>query len=77
VAPLDAKPGNFAQHLTVPLCELEWRNLHGALDRWIFGEHVLEEADPGLTNAGLAVGQPQEIGSRDIGEGTKYGFGIR
>ena len=30
-----------------------------------------------FTNAGLAVGQPQEIGSRDIGEGTKYGFGIR
>ena len=56
-AGLDAQPRDFAHHLAVPLHELERRHVLGVLDRRILGEHVLQEADPGLADAGLAVRQ--------------------
>jgi hypothetical protein len=75
-AGLDAQARNFAQHLAVPLGELEGRDVRGAFDRRVFGEHVLQEAAPGLADAGLAVGQAQEMRSRRFGEGAEGGFGI-
>jgi hypothetical protein len=71
-----AQAGDFAQDLAVPLRELEGRDV-GAFDRRIFGEDVLQEADPGPANAGLAVGQASEMRTRGCDEGAEHGLGIR
>jgi hypothetical protein len=76
-AGLDAKPGDFAQHLAVPLRELEGRHVCGDLDRRVFGKNLLQKADPGLADAGLAVGQAQQIGPSRFGESAEHGFGVR
>ena len=44
-AGLDAKPRDFAQHLAVPLRELEGRHVCGDLDRRVFGKNILQKAD--------------------------------
>jgi len=47
--------------LAVPLDEFERRHVVGALDRRVVGQHVLQETDPGFADAGLAVGEAQQV----------------
>ena len=63
-AGLDAQARNLAHHLAVPLRELERRHVRRKLDRGVGGEHVLQETDPGLADAGLAVGKTNEVPAR-------------
>jgi len=42
----------------------------------VFDQNLLQKADSGLADAGLAVGQAQEVGHSHFGESTEHGFGI-
>jgi len=59
------------------LSELERRHVCGELDRRVFGKNTLQKADPGLADAGLAVGQAQQIRPSRFGESTEHGIGVR
>ncbi len=75
-AGLDAQPRDFANNLAVPLHELERRHIARQFDRRIFREHVLQEADPGLADAGLAVGQARDMAADRARERAEHGLGI-
>jgi hypothetical protein len=42
----------------------------------VFDQNLLQKADSGLADAGLAVGQAQEMEPSHFGESTEHGFGI-
>src|SRR5262245_44641694 len=75
-ARLEAKARNLAHDLAVPLGELERRNVGGKLDRRVVGEHVLQEANPRLANAGLAVRQTNEVRPDRGRYRTEHGLGV-
>src|SRR5262249_9401723 len=75
-ARLDAKARNLAHDLAVPLGELERRNVGGKLDRRVVGEHVLQEANPRLANAGLAVRQTNEVRPDRSHYRAEHGLGV-
>jgi hypothetical protein len=56
--------------------ELEGCHVFGKLDCGVFDQNLLQKADSGLADAGLAVGQAQEVGPSHFGESTEHGFGI-
>ena len=59
----EAQPRDLADDLAVPLGEFERRHIRGEFDRRVLGEDVLQEVDPGLADAGLAIGQAQDMRS--------------
>src|SRR5262245_29398170 len=75
-ARLEAKARNLAHNLAVPLGELERRNVGGKLDRRVVGEHVLQEANPRLANAGLAVRQTNEVRPDRGRYRAEHGLGV-
>ncbi len=76
LAGLDAQPRDFADNLAVPLHELERRHVARQFDRRIFRKHVLQEADPALADAGLAVGQARDVAADRARQRPEHGFGI-
>ena len=75
-AGLDAQPRNLAHHLAVPLHELERRHILGKLDGGVAGQHVLQEPDPGLADAGLAVGQAHQMRSDRFRQRAEHGLAV-
>ena len=75
-ARLEAKAGDFAHDLAVPLGELERRDVVRELDRRICGKDVLQEANPGLANAGLAVGQTEEVPADRVRHRAEHALGV-
>ena len=75
-AGLDPQPRDFADHLAVPLRELERRHVLGELDRRIAGQHILQEPDPGLADAGLAVRQADEMRPDRLGQRAEHGLAV-
>ena len=76
-AGLDAQPRDLPHQLAVPLHELERRHVGGAFDRRVVDEHALQEANPGLADAGLAVRQADEVPPHRAGQGAEHRFGVR
>jgi hypothetical protein len=74
---LDPQPRDLAQQLAVPLDELERWRVGSGLDRRMLREHVLQKADPGLANAGLAIRQADEMRSGRRRQGAEHGLGVR
>jgi hypothetical protein len=59
------------------LHELERRHIRRELDGGIVGEHVLQETDPGLADAGFAVRQAREVRTDRARHGPEHGLGVR
>jgi hypothetical protein len=65
------------QQLSVPLSEAEGRDVSGKFDRRVLREHVLQETDPVLANAGLAIGKADQVRSGRRRQGAEYRFSVR
>ena len=75
-ARLQAQAGYLPDQLAVPLGELERRHIRGHLDGRMLGQHVLQEADPRLADAGLAIGNANEMLAKRARKGAEHAFGI-
>jgi hypothetical protein len=73
---LEAQARDLADQLAVPLHEAERRHVARDLDAGVVGQHVLEKADPGAADAGLAVGDADQMRPDRRGQRAKHGLGI-
>jgi hypothetical protein len=67
---------DLADQLAVPLDEPEGRHILGDLDGWVCSQHVLQELDPGLADASLAIGHADDMLAGDARQSPKHGLGI-
>src|SRR5450755_2317205 len=76
-ARLHAQARDFTQYLAVPLGEFERRYIARHFNRWIIGQHLLQEADPGLADAGLAVWHALEEWCGCRRQGAEHRLSVR
>jgi hypothetical protein len=75
-ARLEAQARDLPNELGVPLNELKRRHVLGDLDRRVRSQHVLEELDPGLADARLAVRDADQMLPDGIRHGAEHGLRI-
>jgi hypothetical protein len=68
---------DFANELAVPLSEFEERHVVGPRDCRVLREDVLQEANPGLEDAGLTIGPAPQIRARRFCQSAEHRFGVR
>src|SRR5262249_50707393 len=61
----------------IPLHESERRHIARELDRRIARQHVLQEANPGLADTGLAIRQPDDVLAAGLRQHAEHRLAVR